>query len=450
MRLVDAAWHRDEDRRGDLAVAACAATALALVLLNAMVGQLLVSVLVVGVGVPVIVLLTRGIAWTTELVMVLGMFLAPMNDVRVGGPVTAADLLFALGFVLLAPTLLRRRLEISQLFVLSWLVIFVLSLLASVAAANSGISFNHLARFMIAALVLPLAFMTWRPRQQLLVLMAAAYLAGVAVSVSYAATLGAGGPRPFGLTTHPNFFGLTSVLGAALVPYVLQHFARRLRWAVWLAGLLCVYGVWISGSRAAFVALVAVVVVYTLREASVFMGLAMAAAGTTLILFLDRLGSSGNNAFGRILGGGSAAGSDYQREQAFEAAMDRIAAHPILGNGYEHAMEAHSIYLQVTTSIGVIGLAAYVLLLAAMALPLLDTHRPNYRLAYPALTYALVGIFTNSFWDRFVWAVLALSLAGVVLDNHLRGHHVHRHHESEPETDTEPELVPELTRPENA
>lgn len=425
---------------------ACGATALVLVLLNALAGQLIVSVLLVGLGVPVILLLTRGLAWTTELVMVTGMFFAPLNSLRAGGPVTAADLLFALGFVLLAPTLLRRRMELSQLFVLSWVVMFVLGLLASAAAVNAGISFNHLVRFMVAALVLPLAFMLWRPRQQLIVLMAAAYLAGAAISVCYAATLGAGSPRPFGLTTHPNFFGLTTVLGAALVPYLLQHFFRQLRWAVWLAGLICLYGVWISGSRAAFVALVMVVVVYTLRESSVFMGLSMAAAGTTLIVFLDKFGSSGNNAFGRILGGGSAAGSDYQRQQAFDAAMERIQAHPILGNGFEHAMEAHSIYLQVTTSIGVIGLAAYVLLLVAMVLPLLDTSRPNYRLAYPALTYALVGIFTNSFWDRFVWAVLALSLAGLVLDNHTRSHLVRRHtgpdHTDEPEGELEDEPQP--------
>ncbi|HSV37259.1 MAG TPA: hypothetical protein VLI04_00740 [Nocardioidaceae bacterium] len=428
MSLVSGGWLDDSRNRAAVAVGGCAATAVVLVVLTTLAGNLVLSVLLAGLGLGIIIMLTQGYEWTTHLVMLGGMVFAPMNSVRVTGFVTIADLLFVLGFALLTPTVLRRHLHVSVLFLVGWLVMLVVGLTASLAAPETAISFNHMTRLVVAGLMLPLAFMLWRPSQRMLVRLATAYLMGATFSCLYGATLGAGdgGDRLLGLTTHPNFLGLTAVLATALVPYVVAYTKQQWRWCIWLAGLVCVYGVWFSGSRAAFVALAALVIVYTVRESSVLMGLGMAAAGTVLLLFLDKVGQGGEgNALSRILGGGSAAGSDLQREQLFEVAMERFGNHPIIGNGFEHAMEAHSVYLQVAVSIGVIGVAGYLVMFLAMTLPMLDTSRANYRLAYPALTYALVGIFTNSLWDRFVWAVLALSMAGVVADNYQRGGAMH-------------------------
>ncbi len=373
------------------------------------------AVLAVGAAGLALTVLLRGIEGTAALVLVLATFFAPLNSVRPSSAasfVTAADLLYVLGFGILFPVLLRRRLVAPPLYLIGGGIVVTLGLLASLASEGPGLSLNHMVRLLTAAFGLPLAMMWWRPSSTWIRRLATAYLAGVVVSVLHALVSGPDATgRYVGFTTHYNYFGITTLLAAAIVPYVVAVSPPGRRWALWFAGLICLYGIWISGSRAALLVIVVVAAIYPFLERSVNAFAVLAVAGTTVLALSGRLlDDSGDNALSRLLGGGGADYADLERQKALEVALKAFHAHPVIGNGFAQALEAHNIYLEIAVSVGVIGALGYVLMLVPMVQPLVRSGFPHHRLAYPALSYALIGLITNALWDRFIWAALALAL----------------------------------------
>ena len=110
--------------------------------------------------------------------------------------------------------------------------------------------------------------------------------------------------RRIGLSEHPNVFGLCALLAVALIPFILTQVPRSWRWIPLGLGAVCMYGVWISGSRAALAALIAVAVIYPVLARSVLAGLALIAGFTAFLAFAGRLlgETSSSNALGRLLG----------------------------------------------------------------------------------------------------------------------------------------------------
>lgn len=349
-------------------------------------------------------------------VIIAAMFFAPMNDVRptsAASFVTVTDALLGVGFCLLAPVLLRRKLTLPKTFVFGWALLFSSGLVASLLATNSSASFNHLARLIAAALLMPVAFAWWRPERRIIVRLAAAFVLGVAVSVVAAVIEGPVGEesRHDGLTTHSNFLGHTSVIAVALLLFVLTQHPPHRRWIWYGIGLACGYGVWISGSRASFVALIIIAVVYPFFERSLFAaGGALFGIALTLVFWNQIVSGSGDSALRRLLGTSASQTSDGYRREHLEEALNQFLAHPLTGNGFENALSAHNVYLQIAAAAGVIGLAGFVFILAALALPLFSAPRPYHRLAYPALAYLVIGALDKSLWDRFIWVGLVLAL----------------------------------------
>ncbi len=421
MSLTDTA--ADRLRGASVLVVTCV---LALALVAGAVVTPLLAVLGVGLGVGLVMLTVLGIERTGTAIVLLAMFFAPMNDVRpVPGLtfVTMSDLLFALGFPLLVPTMLRRTVRVPPLFLLGAGLIVVMGLIASVLSPTAALSLNHMSRLLVAGLGLPLAFVVWQPERPVIRQLAWAYLLGATVSTLAAVVQGpfAGTGRYLGLTTHPNFFGLTCLLAIALAPFLLRR--DKTPWALGLAVLICGYGIWISGSRAALLVVILLGVAYPVLESSAKALYAMLAAGTAVLALRNvLLGNNADNALGRLLGSGTADASDVAREEALKLALDRFTAHPLAGNGFAEAMEAHNIYLQIAVAVGVIGTLGYLMIFASMLLPLVTGSGTLRRLAYPALAYALVGLITNSLWDRFIWSVLALSLLGASLAHRSPAH----------------------------
>ncbi len=375
-----------------------------------------------GVGILVMVVagtmvLVLGLERSAVVMLTLGFVAAPMNAVR---PVpglsfaSAADLLFLVAILLLAPLLVRRRLEGQAWFVLAAGGVLVASIVVSLTSDDPFVSFNIVARLVTGAFVLPIVFALWRPGRWLPVVLASGYVLGNCISVAYGVVFGevsVEGRYP-GLSTHANVLGLCAMLGLALLPFLLQEVPRVWRAAVLVGGLGCAYGVWVSGSRAAFAVAVVVAVLYPVVARSVPAAIALFGGGVVGLWVVARAlleGDTGTNTLGRFFGAGSATASDLQREQEAQQAVDEFFADPLLGGGFSvEILDAHNIFVQVAGAGGLLLLGFYLLVLGAVVHQALSKGPRYYVLLLPVAGYLLIGPLTPLLWDRYIWCVLAL------------------------------------------
>lgn len=373
--------------------------------------------LALALAAGVLVLTLVGVERTAILVLALGIALSPLDNFRPVGAVAFAalsDLVLLAGLLVLVVVLLGRRLPGEWLFLGAAAGFVVVGLVASAVGEAPGASLNNLLRLVVGALLLPVAFMVWRPSRRVVVGFALAYVLGNVGNLVAAYTVGGASwdGRRIGYSTHPNIMGLCAMLALALLPFLLRVLPRRWTWAVLLMGAVCAWSVWISGSRAALVAAVAVAVLFVAIERRVEVALALFGLAIPAVYVVGQAvtgnGAQQNNVLGRLLGGGTAAGSDLDRENLARVAIDAFTSHPVLGVGLSDVMAAHNIYLQVAAAVGVVGLAVYLLLLGSVALRAITLPRPWNLLVLPVLGYAMIGAITTILWDRYVWAVLAL------------------------------------------
>ncbi|KQP75595.1 hypothetical protein ASF37_15245 [Aeromicrobium sp. Leaf289] len=368
-------------------------------------------------AVGLVVLAAVGVESTAVAVLAIGIALSPLDNFRPIGALAFAslsDLVLLAGLLVLLPVLLRKPLPSEWLFLAAAGGLVVVGLVSSAGAEESGASLNSLLRLLVGALLLPVAFMVWRPSRGVVVGFALMYVVGNVGNLVAAYTVGESSwdGRRIGYSTHPNVMGLCAMLGLALVPFLLRVLPRRWSWLVLLLGAACAWNVWVSGSRAALVVAVAVAVLFVALERRVEVALALFGLAIPALWIVGNAltggGSMQNNVLGRLLGGGTAAGSDAEREYLAKVALDAFTSHPVLGIGLGDVMEAHNIYLQVAAAVGIVGTAVYLVLLASVALRAITLPGPSALLALPVLGYAMIGLMTTILWDRYVWAVLAL------------------------------------------
>ncbi|KQO42146.1 O-antigen ligase [Aeromicrobium sp. Leaf245] len=368
-------------------------------------------------AVGLVVLAAVGVESTAVAVLAIGIALSPLDNFRPIGALAFAslsDLVLLAGLLVLLPVLLRKPLPSEWLFLAAAVGLVVVGLVSSAGAEESGASLNSLLRLLVGALLLPVAFMVWRPSRGVVVGFALMYVVGNVGNLVAAYTVGESSwdGRRIGYSTHPNVMGLCAMLGLALVPFLLRVLPRRWSWLVLLLGAACAWNVWVSGSRAALVVAVAVAVLFVALERRVEVALALFGLAIPALWIVGNAltggGSMQNNVLGRLLGGGTAAGSDAEREYLAKVALDAFTSHPVLGIGLGDVMEAHNIYLQVAAAVGIVGTAVYLVLLASVALRAITLPGPSALLALPVLGYAMIGLMTTILWDRYVWAVLAL------------------------------------------
>lgn len=387
-----------------------------LMLLPMALGSIAGAVVALSAALLMIALVSFGIEDTAVGLLALGFVLAPMNDVRPVAAltfVTMSDVFLVLSIGLLTPILLRGRFDRHVLFLIGAAGVLGFGLVTSLSSADAWSSLNGLLRLTVGALLLPVAFMMWRPRRPIIVLLASAYVLGNSISVLEGVTSGlvSDEGRAIGLTRHPNMLGLCSMLALTLVPFLVQELRGGRVAVVLLGGLISGYGVWISGSRSALVVSVAMIALYLALSRSIERGLILFGASIVPAYLVGRSLSSGdvgNNILNRLLGGGSASASDLAREQLAQQAAERFFSSPILGTGFGDALEAHNIYLQVAAAGGVVGLVFYLLLLTSVVRQPLRLEARYRLLALPALAYVMVGFITPLLWDRYIWCLLAL------------------------------------------
>lgn len=387
-----------------------------LVLVPRAAGSVAVGVALLVVMVAITMLALVGFEGSAVGLLALGTALSPLDNLR---PVAAlafastSDIVLLTGVLCLVPVLIGRRLSFDPLFLGAGAAFVVAGLFASAVAEVPASSLNMLLRLVVGALLLPLAYMAWRPGRAIVVTMACAYLVGNVANVVAAYAVGSvgDGGRRIGYSTHPNIMGLCAMLAIALMPFLLEALPRAWRPVVLAATAVCAWGVWISGSRAALIAAVAVLALWVVVSRSVPVALSLVGLAIPPLWYvganINDLTAS-DNALGRLLGGGSAQGSDLERQMIAREAWDAFLDHPLLGNGLSDVLKAHNIYLQVAAAVGVIGFVLFLLLLGSTVLRSLRLDGVGALLVLPCLGYCMVGMMTTILWDRYVWAVLAL------------------------------------------
>ena len=226
------------------------------------------------------------------------------------------------------------------------------------------------------------------------------------------------GSRSSGLTIHPNYLALVCAMA---LPTALLWIARPGRWrpAGFAAVALLLGGELASGSRAGSVAIVLglVVTVAAIPRLRRSFGVVAPAVGMILIAAL-LFTTTADDVIDQVrLGSDSgAAGSEYQRERAFDVAVDQFAARPLQGVGLAAIQDAHNIYIQLLAAGGLIAFAAFLVFVAGLWSSLRRaSHGPGRDAALAAAVAVFVwlvnGVFDSQLADKYLYVVPGLLIA---------------------------------------
>lgn len=231
------------------------------------------------------------------------------------------------------------------------------------------------------------------------------------------------GTRSSGLTIHPNYLALTSLMGAPIAMIWVGR-SRRWTWAGLISVLVLVGGVYASGSRDGIVTMVGLIVLTAFAVPRFRRAIAPAlpliaggfAAIVTLVLLFTNLG---NQILHQVRLGGngvSAAASDMQRSNAAHVAFAQIRARPIQGVGFSVIEDAQVIYLQVLAAGGLIAGAAFVtyvggVLRAAWRAWTLEPADEVVAATVVVIGWLINGIVDSQLADKYVYVVPGILIA---------------------------------------
>lgn len=364
------------------------------------------------------------------LVLLAATFTGPINHVEYGRPipnepVTWSDLLFAVGFVVLVPTMLSRRTRVPVDWAAGAILVLAAVLISSALSPEPAVGLNYGARLVAAAVALPLAMLWWRPPRATVEKLAWAYVFGHVLSTTYAIVTGPTiNGRYAGLTSHVNFFALAGLMSMAVLLHKWYVVRSGQRWLVLACTPFCLFAIWFSGSRAALLVLVVVAIVVPVVERTAMSAFTVLAGGAAAIASASWLISRAaeGTALARLRGDSSTTGSDQERKEALAVGFEKWLAHPVFGKSFGvDSLDAHNIYLQVAVGIGLVGLVGFLLIGFCAVRPLFGSG-PLHRLGYVALAFGGVGMITNSLWDRFTWTALVLGILASVDEDETSAH----------------------------
>jgi O-antigen ligase len=375
----------------------------------------IIGIAAIFLMVCVVALVALGYENTTNLLMLLGMFTAPTNSLRPSAAVsfvTFSDLFFLVGIGLLIPKLIKSRANVPTPYALGALMMFSAGLIASWFANDVAISTNVLFRLVAASIILPVAFILWNPSAKMLDSLAIVYVLGQIMSVVGALANGkdAESGRYSGFTVHFNFFALCSLQALVFGFFLLHRLRPSLRPYVWASMAICSFGVLLSGSRAGLGAMVVIALMYPFWEKSGAKLIALICGALLMIVMfpvLAQIGGEGS-ALNRI-GSAQGSSSNYLRVWLFQESWNAFVSRPWFGVGFEHALDAQNIFLQVLSSAGLIGFVGFMMMMWSITKPLFNLDGPMHRLGWGAFAYLLQGALTASLWDRMVWAGLSMA-----------------------------------------
>jgi O-antigen ligase len=328
------------------------------------------------------------------------------------GGVPPTDVFLLIGIIHLLPSFLGHRLKLPIMFLLGLMLMSVCSLIAVVITGDLLINAFYAVQWLFFIGLLPIVIAWWRPDLRVINLLLWSYLGGHLVSTAYGLAEGAAyAGRHDGLTHHPNAFGLAGLTSIAIVLFLIRQYQDvRVRLILVAFVATSLLSITLSGSRAAIVVLVVLILLVPIVERSALMGVglaAIAALGVMSIPFVVDI-SGEESAIGRLAGSGTATASDRIRSEGLEVGFDRLWESPILGSGFANVEEFHNVFLEAAIAIGFVGLFGYLLVLYPLARPLFSTH-PLRRLTYMVWVFMGVGPTFPGLWDRTVWVPASLA-----------------------------------------
>lgn len=340
----------------------------------------------------------------------------PLNSLRVAPWLTFGDvaLVLAIGLAILASGWVFGSILLPTGYVTGSAILVLAGLMASFLADDIE-SLSNLALLVFAAVALPVLGSLWRPSMPQVELLAVFYLIGQSFSVLYGllTPVSAGTGRVVGLSLRPNHFGLAATFAMGLAVFLVLSGRAWLRWFAVTTGTLCAAGVFVSGSRAALLAVLAMAVAVALiRRMWKVSALGLTAIATAVVA-QDALLSMlpPNSALSRLIGDESVQIANASRLEVLTSNFDSFLASPLFGRGFANSLEAHNIYLQVATAAGVFGLIGFIFILYTAVRPLLRTDLGVLRwLAMPPLAYVVAGVVSNTLWDRFIWVLIGVAV----------------------------------------
>ncbi len=225
--------------------------------------------------------------------------------------------------------------------------------------------------------------------------------------------------RSSGLTIHPNYLALSSVLA---IPAAMLWFGRSRRWnmAAVIALVLLIGGVYASGSRDGIVATAIAIVVTALAVPRLhrigLLALPILGMGLVAVLVLTNVGRHVIHQLRLGAGDTSAAGSDYQRGADAQLALTQIGARPLEGVGFSVITDAHVIYLQILAAGGVIAMASFLVFLGGLAAAARRAWRvaPRDAVAVAVVTigvWLVNGVFDNQVADKYLYVIPGILIA---------------------------------------
>ncbi len=364
-----------------------------------------------------------GIEQLLTSIMLTNAVLVPMNSFRLTPLMNLSDALLIAAVPLLLLIRMSKpgciRSAAYRKFSTSFALIACGGLFATFVSASPLDGVPGVLRFAISTMGVLWLVAIWGPDARMIRGMVWAYVLGASASVIV--SFGGSAPefrgRAHGLANHPNHFGTISMLGAGgAVALALGVGGKGRRLAIALSALLVV-GVVLSGSRAALVGVMGTAAAlaiglrsgrFVVRTGLIICVLVLGAAagasyapeGNTIDRFVDPSGTR-------------SAASDVERAELVQSAVTQISERPITGHGFEYALVAHSLYLQLWVSAGLLGVFG-VGRLVYWTFRLLQRD-PNDRF-FVGMMAGFVGflanaMLTNILWDRFIWTFLALALA---------------------------------------
>ncbi|WP_182377824.1 O-antigen ligase family protein [Nocardioides sp. WS12] len=338
---------------------------------------------------------------------------APMNKgIAPGGaesPITPTDLLFGLAVMLLVPTLLRRSLRLPLAYTIGISLILITGTLSTLFSPDPLFSAIQFVQWLVVILGLLGLFALWAPTWKMIDVLLWSYVAGQMISIAYAPIGGAVGNRYQGLSHHTNEFG-----GAGVMAFATLMYLWRRNDAVWYRALVAlamaasVGSVLASGSRAAAAVIAGLVLMIPFVERSALKGFVLAILGALFVFSLPFvIGNSGEgSALARLAGSADAIGADRARTEAQDFGINLFLQHPLVGNGFSEALYVHNVVLGVASSVGVIGLLGYFLVLFTLARPIIGNH-PNRRLGYVVWAFIAITPTFPGLEDRTLWVPMA-------------------------------------------
>ena len=414
----------------------------AALVLGAIAGGLIIvdarAILVAAAGLAALILVrgllalggqgVAGVAWAGAA------FTAPFNGVRVSSVVAVSDVFLVLAVLAMLaamvvgerePTTASVRSSPYEGVLLGVAVIAVGGTLGTLFAAHPVASFTGIAKFALAAGGSILAVRLWAPSARQARWFCSLWLGGAVVSSLWALTFGARTVgRPLGLSNHPNHLGMVCLLATGIsLGFALSR--RRPARGLALASLPILVAVLMaSGSRAALLGslvMIPTVAVLTYRvQLAVSAGAVAAVVGIAVLTGVVDVPAQ--SALGRLFGDVAVPAGDVSRIDLLGSSVDRFASHPLTGEGFEFAQEAHNIYLQVLVAAGPLGLIGLVVVAGSVLRastagarstsgPVTGDHALLAGLAGGYVGYLVAGLFQNILWDRYLWLYVAAILA---------------------------------------